>query len=150
MVTSEEYDALEEALIQAAYCRISIEKSLTVQMVGPWGSSRARVPQHWRAESTLRAQPYINALREVLSDDEYERQWEEHIATNHMQVPDDDHIEQACEVMHDAYEKAAVGTGWETNLASRKPWAMVPESNKATMRASVSALLEWLGHDDEQ
>lgn len=53
-------------------------------------------------------------------------------------------VEAACEVMHDAYEKAAVGAGWETNPASRKPWADVPEANKATMRAAVGAVLDWL------
>lgn len=57
----------------------------------------------------------------------------------------DDQLETACEVMHDAYERAAVGAGWETNPASRKPWADVPEPNKATMRAAVAALL---GHLD--
>jgi hypothetical protein len=46
--------------------------------------------------------------------------------------------------MHDAYEQAALGAGWETNPASRKPWADVPEANKATMRAAVIALLGWL------
>jgi hypothetical protein len=56
----------------------------------------------------------------------------------------DDFIEKACEVMHDAYEKAAVGAGWETQQSSRKPWSDVPEANKATMRAAVSALLTWL------
>lgn len=55
-----------------------------------------------------------------------------------------DQVEQACEVMHDAYERAAVGAGWETNPKSRKPWADVPEANKATMRAAVQALLAWL------
>jgi hypothetical protein len=53
-------------------------------------------------------------------------------------------VERACEVMHDAYEAAAVGAGWETQQASRKPWADVPEANKATMRAAVSALIEHL------
>ncbi len=53
-------------------------------------------------------------------------------------------IERACEVMHDAYEKAAVGAGWETQQSSRKPWADVPEANKATMRAAVAALLDHL------
>ena len=53
-------------------------------------------------------------------------------------------IEAACEVMHDAYERAAVGAGWETQVASRKPWADVPEANKATMRVAVKALLDWL------
>jgi hypothetical protein len=46
--------------------------------------------------------------------------------------------------MHDAYERAAVGAGWETNPASRKPWSDVPEANQATMRAAVTALLDWL------
>jgi aminoglycoside/choline kinase family phosphotransferase len=52
-------------------------------------------------------------------------------------------IETACEVMHDAYEEAANATGWETQKASRKPWAEVPEANKETMRVAVSALLDW-------
>ena len=51
-------------------------------------------------------------------------------------------IEHYCELMHDAYERAAVGAGWETQQASRKPWADVPEANKATMRAAVAALLD--------
>lgn len=59
-------------------------------------------------------------------------------------ITTDEQVEQACEVMHDAYEKAAVGAGWETQAASRKPWADVPEANKTTMRAAVRALLEWL------
>jgi hypothetical protein len=50
-------------------------------------------------------------------------------------------IEHLCEVMHNAYEKAAIGAGWETQAASRKPWASVPEANKQTMRAAVTALL---------
>lgn len=50
-------------------------------------------------------------------------------------------VEHACAVMHDAYEAAAVGAGWETQQASRKPWAEVPEANKTTMRAAVTALL---------
>lgn len=53
-------------------------------------------------------------------------------------------IETCCEVMHDAYERAAVGAGWETQAASRKPWSDVPEANKVTMRAAVSALLDHL------
>jgi hypothetical protein len=56
----------------------------------------------------------------------------------------DDDVERYCEVMHDAYENAAVGAGWETNPASRKAWAGVPEANKATMRVAVRALLDAL------
>lgn len=64
-------------------------------------------------------------------------------------LSDDDDLEQCCEVMHDAYEQAAVGAGWETQAASRKPWADVPEANKATMRIAVTALLDHLrvSHD---
>lgn len=32
--------------------------------------------------------------------------------------PTAEHIDAACEVMHDAYERAAVGAGWETNPAN--------------------------------
>jgi hypothetical protein len=53
-------------------------------------------------------------------------------------------VDEACEVMHDAYEAAAVSNGWETQKRSRVPWADVPEANKQTMRAAVSALLDWL------
>lgn len=56
-------------------------------------------------------------------------------------------LEQWCEVMHDAYERAAIGAGWDTNPASRKPWAEVPEPNKITMRAAVAALLAALRDD---
>ena len=58
----------------------------------------------------------------------------------------DEAVESACQVMHDAYERAAVVHAWETNPASRhQDWADVPESNKATMRDAVRALLGWLG-----
>lgn len=57
----------------------------------------------------------------------------------------DDNLDALCEIMHNAYEEAAISTGWETQVHSRKPWADVPEANKATMRAAVSALLDHLG-----
>lgn len=53
-----------------------------------------------------------------------------------------DTIERACEVMHDAYEAAAVTAGWQTQERSRVPWSEVPEANKVTMRAAVAALLD--------
>lgn len=57
-----------------------------------------------------------------------------------------DEVEELCVLFHDAYEAAAVEAGWETQERSRKPWADVPEANKATMRATVRAVLEsdWL------
>jgi hypothetical protein len=54
----------------------------------------------------------------------------------------DELIERLCEIMHDAYEEAAVSTGWETQARSRKPWTLVPEANKATMRIAVKAILD--------
>lgn len=57
-------------------------------------------------------------------------------------TPDEATIEGFCEVMHDAYEKAAAKAGWETNSESRVPWADVPDANKVTMRASVRALID--------
>jgi polyphosphate kinase 2 (PPK2 family) len=50
-------------------------------------------------------------------------------------------VEQLCIVMHDAYEQAAIETGWQTQARSRKPWILVPEENKATMRVAVTAML---------
>lgn len=57
-------------------------------------------------------------------------------------------VERACVVMHDAYEAAAKVAGWDTNEASRRRWADVPQSNKATMRFAVSALLAHLAEED--
>lgn len=54
-------------------------------------------------------------------------------------------IEFCCEVMHDAYERAAVAEGWETNTTSRVPWNDVPPANQATMRTAMRALLDELG-----
>lgn len=62
----------------------------------------------------------------------------------------DGFVEAACEVMHDAYEHAAKDAGWETQQASRKPWADVPEANKAAMRAAVTALLGSLGQPRQE
>jgi len=53
----------------------------------------------------------------------------------------DAEVEEACEIMHDAYEAAAVDNGWDTQARSRRPWAEVPSANQATMRAAVRALL---------
>jgi hypothetical protein len=57
-------------------------------------------------------------------------------------------LDHLCEVMHDAYERAAVDEGWMTNPASRKPWADVPEANKRSMRIAVRALLAELERSD--
>jgi hypothetical protein len=54
-------------------------------------------------------------------------------------------VELLCEAMHEAYESAAAVEGWVTQKASRKPWAEVPEANKRTMRAAVTAVLAVLG-----
>lgn len=54
-------------------------------------------------------------------------------------------VERLCLVMHNAYEEAAVREGWQTQERSRKPWAEVPDANKATMRVAVEAMLHELG-----
>lgn len=54
----------------------------------------------------------------------------------------EEQVEAMCEVMHDAYERAAASEGWETQERSRKPWAEVPEANRRTMRVAVRAVLE--------
>jgi len=51
-------------------------------------------------------------------------------------------IERLAEVCHDAYELAAAGSGWVTQLESRKPWAEVPEENRQATRAGVQAVLD--------
>jgi hypothetical protein len=56
-------------------------------------------------------------------------------------------VERACEVMHDAYEAAAKGAGWQTQAASRVPWSDVPLPNKVTMRVAVRALIDHLDGD---
>jgi hypothetical protein len=50
-------------------------------------------------------------------------------------------VETFCRIMHDAYEKAALTEGWETQRASRVRWEDVPPANQATMRAAVRGLM---------
>jgi hypothetical protein len=50
-------------------------------------------------------------------------------------------VEALCVLFHEAYEAAATEAGWETQERSRKPWAEVPEANKATMRAACCAVI---------
>lgn len=53
-------------------------------------------------------------------------------------------VETMCIVMHNAYGSAALRLGWDTQLASRTPWAEVPYANKATMRAAMAVLIDYL------
>ena len=59
-----------------------------------------------------------------------------------MENKNEDLIEQLCEEMHDRYEAAAIGAGWETNPESRLSWADIPEANKQTMRAAVGPIAD--------
>lgn len=63
------------------------------------------------------------------------------MAERHRGPITNERVERICEVMHDAYEEAAVREGWSTQEASRKPWSDVPEPNKRTMRYAVRAAL---------
>lgn len=50
--------------------------------------------------------------------------------------------EQIAKAFHEAYERLAPEFGYKTREESAKPWAMVPEANKALMRAVVDDLLQ--------
>lgn len=92
----------------------------------------------------------IEIIDRLLTGDGYDeilRSQTEEIAKLRLRLADLVPVEEACEVMHDAYERAAIGAGWETQAASRKPWADVPEANKITMRAAVGALLDRIRDD---
>ena len=52
-------------------------------------------------------------------------------------MADHDLVEAACEVMHDAYERAAVQEGWDVAPGLGRP-------RSSPMRAAVDALLTWL------
>lgn len=54
------------------------------------------------------------------------------------------HVEQACEVTHDAYEAAAASIGWVTPERNKVPWSEVPEANKIAMRHAIGTLIDWL------
>jgi hypothetical protein len=51
------------------------------------------------------------------------------------------HAETIAQRFHEAYEELAPSHGYETREASRRPWADVPEQNKALMIAVVDQLL---------
>jgi hypothetical protein len=69
------------------------------------------------------------------------QRWAKYAIAAHLASESRPDVETICERLHDAYEAAAVEQGWETQAKSRKPWADVPEANKATMRAAVSAAI---------
>lgn len=50
--------------------------------------------------------------------------------------------EQIAQAFHETYERLAPDFGYKTREASAKPWAEVPEQNKALMTAVVQALLD--------
>jgi hypothetical protein len=50
--------------------------------------------------------------------------------------------EQIAQAFHEAYERLAPDFGYKTREASAKPWAEVPEQNKALMAAVVRSLLD--------
>ena len=54
---------------------------------------------------------------------------------------DSEALEHLAHALHDAYEAAAIESGWETQERSRKPWADVPDANKETMRRALTTLL---------
>lgn len=54
-------------------------------------------------------------------------------------------IEYLCALQHKVYEEQALLEGWETHRdIPGSDWRGVPEANKATMRASMAAVLDEL------
>jgi hypothetical protein len=49
--------------------------------------------------------------------------------------------EELAQQFHEAYERLAPSFGYETREASAKPWAEVPEQNRALMRAVVAEVM---------
>ena len=50
--------------------------------------------------------------------------------------------EQIAQAFHETYERLAPEFGYETREAPAKPWAQVPEQNKALMIAVFQSLLD--------
>ena len=52
------------------------------------------------------------------------------------------HAEAIAKAFHEAYERLAPDHGYETRIASAKPWEEVPEANRNLMIAVVQELLD--------
>jgi hypothetical protein len=50
--------------------------------------------------------------------------------------------EQLPEQLHEAYERLAPSFGYTTRAESAVPWGMVPENNRALMRAAVGEAID--------
>lgn len=50
--------------------------------------------------------------------------------------------EQIAQAFHETYERLAPEFGYQTREASAKPWAEVPEQNRALMTAVVQSLID--------
>lgn len=55
--------------------------------------------------------------------------------------------DQLAQLFHETYERLAPQFGYKTREASAKPWAEVPEQNKALMVAVASEVLKKLGNN---
>jgi hypothetical protein len=53
--------------------------------------------------------------------------------------------EQLAERFHETYERLAPDFGYETRRDSARPWAEVPEQNRALMIAVCAEILTWWG-----
>jgi hypothetical protein len=51
-------------------------------------------------------------------------------------------IEMMARTMHDAYERAALRNGWETQERSRVPWEDLPAVNRQTMLDALSEAVD--------
>jgi hypothetical protein len=53
-----------------------------------------------------------------------------------------EHAERIAQAFHETYERLALDHGYTTREAGAKPWAEVPEANRALMVAVVGELLD--------
>lgn len=75
---------------------------------------------------------------------------EGHLAPLVGQASDGRSDEDVARAFHEAYERLAPDFGYRTREASAKPWADVPEGNRALMIATVRAIRALLGTDTEE
>ena len=50
-------------------------------------------------------------------------------------------VERIARAFHESYEEFAIGFGWKTQEASKRPWEEIPEANRQVMLATVEDLL---------
>lgn len=106
-------------------------------------------PTLWHGDTAVLRRCDINTGGELLGGEMAEYRELIWFVLTAVLAPDEVTVERLAEASHDAYEAAAIEAGWETQQRSRKPWADVPEANKATVRVTIRAVLAALGASEQ-